>query len=63
MSAEIAKSAKTFPADDMVGAMKDSVCVHQDSEEVDAMNDADRALGDKIVKKCAIVAREEHAME
>ena len=47
----------------MVGAMKDSVCVHQDSEEVDAMNDADRALGDKIVKKCAIVAKEGNAME
>ena len=63
MSAEIAKSVKTFPVDDMAGAMRDSVCVHQGSEEIDAMNDADRALGDKIVKKCAIVDKEELAME
>lgn len=56
------KSVRTFHADDMVGVTRDSACVHQGSEEVDVMNDADRALGDKIAKKCVTVVKEEHAM-
>ena len=56
------KNVKIFRADDMVGAMRDSACVLLVSEETDAMSVADLVHGDKIVKKCAIVVKEERAM-
>jgi len=60
--AETAKNVKIFHVDDTVGAMKDSVCVHLVSEEIDVMSVADLVHGDKIVKKCVTVVKGERAM-
>lgn len=62
MFAETAKNVKIFHVDDTVGAMKDSVCVHLVSEEIDVMSVADLVHGDKIVKKCVTVVKGERAM-
>ena len=53
---------KIFRVDDTVGAMKDSVCVHLVSEEIDVTSVADLVHGDKIAKKCVTVVKEERAM-
>ena len=53
---------KIFHVDDTVGAMKDSVCVHLVSEEIDVMSVADLVHGVKIVKKCVTVVKGERAM-
>ena len=62
LSFETLKNVSIFPVDYTVGVMKASVCVLLVLEVQDATKNVEVALGDKTVRKCVIVVKEELVM-